>query len=84
MRTGTRWIHREERVNGVRLHRVRWGRGRRWCCCTGSPSSGGDGGGDAPWAPRLRVERIPEAGHWVQHEAAERVNALLTRFLRGG
>ena len=20
------------------------------------------------WVPSLRVERIPEAGHWVQHE----------------
>jgi epoxide hydrolase 4 len=37
-----------------------------------------------PWVPRLRVERIPEAGHWVQHEASERVNQLLVDFLRGG
>lgn len=37
-----------------------------------------------PWVPRLRVERIPEAGHWVQHEAPERVNTMLVDFLRGG
>jgi epoxide hydrolase 4 len=37
-----------------------------------------------PWVPHLRVERLPEAGHWVQHEAPERVNALLTGFLKGG
>jgi epoxide hydrolase 4 len=34
--------------------------------------------------PGLRVERIPSAGHWVQHEAPERVNELLLDFLRGG
>jgi epoxide hydrolase 4 len=34
-----------------------------------------------PWIPDLRVERIPEAGHWVQHEAAGRVNRLLVEFL---
>jgi len=32
-------------------------------------------------APRVRVERIPEAGHWVQNEAPERVNRLLVDFL---
>jgi pimeloyl-ACP methyl ester carboxylesterase len=37
-----------------------------------------------PWVPCLRVERIPEAGHWVQHEAADRVTELLAGFLRGG
>lgn len=29
------------------------------------------------WVPNLRVERIAEAGHWVQHEQAARVNRLL-------
>lgn len=33
------------------------------------------------WVPRLRVERLPEASHWVQNDAPERVNALLTEFL---
>ncbi len=33
------------------------------------------------WVPNVRVERIPEATHWVQHEAAERVNELLLGFL---
>ncbi len=31
--------------------------------------------------PNLRVERIPEATHWVQHEMPDRVNDLLTGFL---
>jgi pimeloyl-ACP methyl ester carboxylesterase len=35
------------------------------------------------WVPDVRVERIPEASHWVQHEAPERVNELLVEFLRG-
>lgn len=39
-----------------------------------------DGFGE--WVPDLRVERIPEAGHFVQTDAAERVNALLVDFLR--
>ena len=34
------------------------------------------------WVPDARVERIPDAGHWVQCERAERVNELLIRFLR--
>ncbi|HEY4640342.1 MAG TPA: alpha/beta hydrolase [Thermoanaerobaculia bacterium] len=33
------------------------------------------------WVPDLRVERIPEAGHFVQTDAAEKVNALLLAFL---
>jgi epoxide hydrolase 4 len=34
------------------------------------------------WVPHARVERIPDAGHWVQCERSERVNELLVRFLR--
>ncbi len=34
------------------------------------------------WVPDLRVERIPEAGHFVQNDAAEKVNELLIAFLR--
>ncbi|WP_029007497.1 alpha/beta fold hydrolase [Azospirillum halopraeferens] len=30
----------------------------------------------------IRVERFPDAGHWLQHEEAERVNRLLIDFLR--
>jgi pimeloyl-ACP methyl ester carboxylesterase len=32
------------------------------------------------WVPNLRVERIAEATHWVQHDAAERVSGLLVEF----
>jgi pimeloyl-ACP methyl ester carboxylesterase len=32
------------------------------------------------WVPDVRVERIPEATHWVQHDAPERVNELLIGF----
>ena len=27
-----------------------------------------------------RVERLPDASHWVHHDEAERVNQLLTNF----
>jgi epoxide hydrolase 4 len=37
---------------------------------------------DPRWVPDVRVQRIPEASHWVQHEAPERVNELLIEFLR--
>jgi epoxide hydrolase 4 len=33
------------------------------------------------WVPRLRIERIPEAGHWVQHERPAEVNGLLVEHL---
>jgi len=33
------------------------------------------------WVPNLRVEHIPEAGHFVQTDAPEKVNALLLSFL---
>ncbi len=33
------------------------------------------------WVPNLRVERLPGASHWVQHDEPERVNALLREFL---
>ena len=31
--------------------------------------------------PNLRVERLPDASHWVHHDQAERVNELLVEFL---
>ena len=40
-------------------------------------------GGLEQWVPNIRVERIPESSHWVQVDAAERVNELLIGFLRG-
>ena len=32
------------------------------------------------WAPNARVERLAEAGHWVQMDAPDRVNDLLVGF----
>lgn len=34
------------------------------------------------WVPRLCVERIVGASHWVQHDAPEQVTALMLGFLR--
>jgi pimeloyl-ACP methyl ester carboxylesterase len=31
-----------------------------------------------------RVERLPEASHWVHHDEAERVNQLLIEFFAPG
>jgi epoxide hydrolase 4 len=37
---------------------------------------------DRRWVPNLvEVERLPDASHWVQNDAPERVNELLRRFL---
>jgi pimeloyl-ACP methyl ester carboxylesterase len=36
------------------------------------------------WVPGIRVERIPEASHWVQVDAADRVNELVLEFLQEG
>ncbi len=35
------------------------------------------------WVPDLRFTAIPEASHWVQADAPEKVSALLIEFLRG-
>ena len=35
------------------------------------------------WVPNIQVERIRESSHWVQVDAAERVNELMIGFLRG-
>jgi pimeloyl-ACP methyl ester carboxylesterase len=35
---------------------------------------------ESKWVSDVRVERIPQATHWVQHDAPERVNELLTGF----
>jgi pimeloyl-ACP methyl ester carboxylesterase len=36
---------------------------------------------DRRWVPNLRMERVAEAGHWVQIDRPELVNALLLDFL---
>jgi epoxide hydrolase 4 len=35
------------------------------------------------WVPDLRIERVPEASHWIVHEQPERVRTLLEGFLSG-
>jgi pimeloyl-ACP methyl ester carboxylesterase len=37
---------------------------------------------DPRWVPKVRIERIPEASHWIQADAPDRVDDLLLRFLR--
>ena len=34
------------------------------------------------WVTHCRVERLPAASHWVQHDEPEAVNRLLRSFLR--
>jgi epoxide hydrolase 4 len=36
---------------------------------------------DPAWVPDVRVERIPQASHWVQADVPERVNRLMVDFL---
>jgi pimeloyl-ACP methyl ester carboxylesterase len=36
---------------------------------------------DQSWVPNARVERLPDASHWVQLDRPEKVNALLFEFL---
>lgn len=36
------------------------------------------------WVPRLRVERFPQASHWVLTDAPEQVNRSMAGFLRDG
>jgi pimeloyl-ACP methyl ester carboxylesterase len=36
------------------------------------------------YAPRVRVHRIPDAGHWIQSEAPAEVNSVLLEFLQQG
>ena len=36
-----------------------------------------------PWVPDLRIERLPDATHWVQHDDPEHVNQLLIDHLMG-
>ncbi len=36
---------------------------------------------EARWVSDVRVERLPEASHWVQNDSPERVGELLLEFL---
>jgi epoxide hydrolase 4 len=38
--------------------------------------------GTEQWVRNLRIERVPNASHWVQNDVPERVNELLVEFLR--
>jgi pimeloyl-ACP methyl ester carboxylesterase len=33
------------------------------------------------WVPRLQVERVPDASHWIVHEQPERVWQAVARAL---
>jgi pimeloyl-ACP methyl ester carboxylesterase len=33
------------------------------------------------WVPNLRMERLPDTGHWLQIDRPETVNPLLLDFL---
>jgi pimeloyl-ACP methyl ester carboxylesterase len=33
------------------------------------------------WTPNVRVERVPDASHWIQVDAPEKVNRLMIDFL---
>ena len=37
----------------------------------------------ADWVRQARVEHVPEAGHWVQHDAPDKVSALLLSHAAG-
>jgi pimeloyl-ACP methyl ester carboxylesterase len=37
--------------------------------------------GLSEWVPRLRVEIVPGAGHWVPYERPDRVNSLIREFM---
>ena len=39
--------------------------------------------GLSEWVPRLRVEIVPGAGHWVPYERPDEVNALIREFVDG-
>ena len=37
--------------------------------------------GLSAWAPNVQVVRVPDASHWVQNNAPDRVNELMLEFL---
>jgi pimeloyl-ACP methyl ester carboxylesterase len=40
--------------------------------------------GLTPWVPNIKVQRLPNASHWVQNDAPEEVNRLLLEFVGRG
>ncbi|MCX7707089.1 MAG: alpha/beta fold hydrolase [Anaerolineae bacterium] len=78
-----RWIIRHPRAAFAGLRRIEapvlviWGEQDRYL----GPELAEPG---KKWVPNCRVERLPDASHWVQADAAERVNELLVGFLAVG
>ncbi len=74
-----RWIIRHPRAAYAGLRRIEapvlviWGEQDRYLGPELAEPS-------ARWVPNCRVERLPDASHWVQADAPERVNALLVGF----
>jgi hypothetical protein len=60
-------------IGDVRLHYVEAGEGPLIVLLQAEP-----GHGDVPGPDR--VERLPDASHWVHHDEHERVNQLLIDF----
>ena len=73
-REGHAWLRRVRRIGAPTL--LIWGERDRYL--VPALTRGLD-----PWVPNLRVERLPDATHWVQHDEPERVNRLLIEFLGG-
>jgi len=75
LRRGPRQLRRELRVIDVPTLLI-WGERDRYLGVRLTK-------GLEPWVRRLRIERLPNASHWVQADAPEQVNAWMVGFLRG-
>jgi pimeloyl-ACP methyl ester carboxylesterase len=72
-RDGTRWVGgRVPRIEAPTL--LIWGERDRYLGLRLTE-------GLERWVPNVRVERLPDASHWVQCDAPERVNELMVEFL---
>jgi pimeloyl-ACP methyl ester carboxylesterase len=72
-REGQTWLRRVRRIDAPTL--LIWGEKDRYLVPELAQ-------GLARWITHLRVERLHGATHWVQHDEPERVNRLLSDFLR--